>query len=440
MKGRKGGKKMKKSLLVMIAALLVCAVMISCQSEPDGTSDRLVSVKIGSGSSSKSISASSMLNTDIENLYWYYTAEKTDNSMFITGQQTERKLIDSFTDENKTKGLMNANLGMFSTGSWKFSFYGYYPADDSVPSDLTSVQPAYQCVDVYVNITTDTSITLNVEAAEGLENASVVFGDLSWSYEMANEGTQLYLVVYKNIQNPEYFAYCYGYTDDNGSASFENLICNDPFLDEGLNTLMFKIWCGSELVGSTTAHIYASKGTVIELSGDIENLDSTYEVEVGNTVTELAKASYTILSEDTDDEIEVEFSFSPASSSLETEVEFPCGTVNKTTNDDNETTTSILTFTVLQTTEYPQPVAAFSLDLVKVTVDYDGKELSRESSNYFNDYIEIETYITKGLDGVEVVDEYGYTIHDVEYNRNSGELEFKTNLLATFYVFPVQFN
>lgn len=431
---------MKKSLLVMIAALLVCAFMISCQAEPDGASDRLVSVKVGSGASSKSISASSMLSTDIENLYWYYTAEKTDNGFFITGQQTEKKLIDSFTNENKTNGLRHANLGMFSTGSWKFSFYGYYPADDSPPSDLTSVQPAYQCLDVHVNITTDTSITLNIEAAAGLENAYVVFGNLSWSYEMANEGTQLYLVVYKNNQNSEYFAYCYGHTDGNGSASFENLICNDPFLEEGLNTLQFDIWCGSELVGSTTAYIYASKGTIIDLSGDIENLDSTYEVEVGNTVTELAKDSYTILSEVTNDEIEVEFSFSPAFSSRKTEVEFPRGTVNKITNNDYGTTTSILTFTVLETTEYPEAVAAFSLDLVKVTVDSHGEEVSRETCNYFNDFIEIETYITKGLDGVMVVDEHGHTMYDVEYNRNSGELEFKTNLLATFYVFPVQFN
>lgn len=428
---------MKKLFIGMIAVLVVSALMISCNSEPGSPSDgRLVSVKVNNPNYSKAMYASSVPTTDIEDLYWYYTAEKDDNSMFITGQQRDKKLIEKFRDDSgKNKGLWLADLGLFSTGSWRFSFYGYYPVNDA-PPNLEEAAPAYQCINLFVTITEDTSITVTLEGGAGLENAYVKFGEMYWSYEGAGRqaGTELTLTIHAD-EYDNVLASGTAEIDENGAVVFSG-ISDEPVLSPGLHMLLFEVKSETgEEVGRSYVYVYASNGSVINISGDIENLDQQGSAYVGDTIIEYKTVAYTITSTKANKEIEVEFALSPDLTSRETEVEFPRGSVHKTTDSEGITTTSTLIFTVLKNTKYPDAVAAFRLELVKTKTDRNGNIISVESSNEFAQLVEIETYIPNGLANVTVKDKEGNEINNIVYKRSSGELEFKTYTLTEFYIF-----
>lgn len=420
----------------MIALLVVSAFMVSCHSEPNPASDgRLVSVNVNYPRNSRALYASSTPTTDIEDLYWYYTAEKDDGSMFITGQQGQQKLIDKYMDPEKTRGLWLADLGLFSTGSWMFSFYGYYPVNDAPPSDLSEVDPAYQCVNLPVVVTEDTSITVTLEGGAGLEAAVLEFGTLFWQYEKASEqaGTELTLTIYDS-DSGTVLATGTGIVDDNGSAVFD-VVSYEPELSEGLHMLVFDVKSPAEDVGLTYVPVIASNGSAVHISGDIENLDELGNAYVGDTVIEHRKLSYAITSTNPSKDIEVTFHCSPDLTNRKTEVEFPRGTVHKTTDAGGNTTTSTLIFTVLENTAFQDAVAAFRLELVKTTTDSDGNLISEVNANDFSQFVEIETYIGSGLRNVTVKDRDGNVINGVEYKSSSGKIEFKTKKLTEFYVY-----
>lgn len=328
-----------------------------------------------------------------------------------------------------------ADLGLFSTGSWRFSFYGYYPVNDA-PPNLEEAAPAYQCINLFVTITEDTSITVTLEGGAGLENAYVKFGEMYWSYEGAGRqaGTELTLTIHAD-EYDNVLASGTAEIDENGAVVFSG-ISDEPVLSPGLHMLLFEVKSETgEEVGRSYVYVYASNGSVINISGDIENLDQQGSAYVGDTIIEYKTVAYTITSTKANKEIEVEFALSPDLTSRETEVEFPRGSVHKTTDSEGITTTSTLIFTVLKNTKYPDAVAAFRLELVKTKTDRNGNIISVESSNEFAQLVEIETYIPNGLANVTVKDKEGNEISNIVYKRSSGELEFKTYTLTEFYIF-----
>ena len=115
---------MKKTIALLLAIALICTLFIGCASEPENAQDQQVMAYLDRGDLSRSLNVT---NPDYDyksydNLYWFYTAVKTDGG-FDTGKQpTETPL------NGGNKGLPN-EVGPFSVGAWKFVINAYTDAN-----------------------------------------------------------------------------------------------------------------------------------------------------------------------------------------------------------------------------------------------------------------------------------------------------------------------
>lgn len=115
---------MKKSLgLLMIVIAVIAMAFVSCDASTAPKADAVGEVVLDS-SQSRGISVTVDNTVEVEDLYWYYKAEKKDNGLFNTG------VTDGFVPVNTTAegaadiGLQGANLGLFSYGNWEFTLCG----------------------------------------------------------------------------------------------------------------------------------------------------------------------------------------------------------------------------------------------------------------------------------------------------------------------------
>ncbi len=126
---------MKKFKSVLVTALVLTALFAFVSCEAKNSEDALVYVYFGDitaraindtaydVSTTEDITSSTVLNETADNLYWAYSAEKTD-SLLKTGETrdtTANKII--FKDLNTDKGL-DKTLS-FSRGQWKFTLKAY---------------------------------------------------------------------------------------------------------------------------------------------------------------------------------------------------------------------------------------------------------------------------------------------------------------------------
>lgn len=116
---------MKKSIgLLMIVMAVISMAFVSCDANTAPQTDTLGEIYLSNESQSREITVTGDNAHEVENLFWYYKAEKIDNGLFNTGA------TDGFVPVKKTqagehdKGLSGAKLGLFSYGNWTFTFYG----------------------------------------------------------------------------------------------------------------------------------------------------------------------------------------------------------------------------------------------------------------------------------------------------------------------------
>ena len=484
-KAWKGERKMKKSLAFMIAVFLVGAIMISCNSEVSSTNGvadgKLVTVSIGSGSTKdvSPIHAAGSSSAEVGQLYWFYTAKKTDSSIFTTGQALTKTPLKAGNTSGLLGGANNANTtdptvvggnAKFSTGSWEFSFYGYRADQVTYNSGYTFAsgeedKPVFQCVDYAVTITADTTITVTLEEGAGTSDAKLVFVYNSsypeWSYDLAPAGTGLTLSVYVNDSTTALTTGTGSVSD--GRVQFENV--TEKNIEAGIQTLKFVVSVTStgEKVGEATLNLNAKKGTTYYIVGDIKNLNSTYTVTItaiSETVTEVQASTTT--TETQVPKLEATVSPQSASSSdgtAKTSVDFS-GTnlkTNATTSykltvdskSDEENTTAVVTAeSTDDTNNASMQVASVDLTLTKI-VTSDNSETytnvtSFKDSNNQSTSVPVETYIAKGLQNVKVggvataggTNDEGYDtgISDVVYDSSTGKLTFKTSHFSSFKV------
>ena len=95
---------MKRLSLILLSVLMCAFLIVAC--EPQKPVDSIVEVKVEITN-----------KDDLSNLYWRYTAQKTDSTGFTTGEKREETQFDT-----------NNKLSL-STGEWKISLFGY--EDDS---------------------------------------------------------------------------------------------------------------------------------------------------------------------------------------------------------------------------------------------------------------------------------------------------------------------
>ena len=77
---------MKKSIgLLMIVMAVISMAFVSCDANTAPQADTLGEIYISSESQSRGISVTGANTHEVENLFWYYKAEKNDNGLFNTG-------------------------------------------------------------------------------------------------------------------------------------------------------------------------------------------------------------------------------------------------------------------------------------------------------------------------------------------------------------------
>ena len=111
-----------KVLSVLLLALITAFIAVSCSGNieaPASSAEELSYVTFGNGHSREL--STSYWTEDYDDLYWFYTAVKTDR-YGTTGTKTEKTRI------NETTGF-SGQVGPFSQGDWDFTLYAYKTAD-----------------------------------------------------------------------------------------------------------------------------------------------------------------------------------------------------------------------------------------------------------------------------------------------------------------------
>ena len=99
---------MKKLSVALLAMLLIASLFTSCDNNSKAPIDELVEVKIGTQDNGRGLIESSELETIGDpSLKWFYSATKTSQTEFITGQTSGSPI---------TLGDVKA----FSQGKWSF--------------------------------------------------------------------------------------------------------------------------------------------------------------------------------------------------------------------------------------------------------------------------------------------------------------------------------
>ena len=433
---------MKRSLLIAIAVLLIAALFVGCNADKI-EEDYIGSVFISSDMS-RSLDRTGELDVDVENLYWYYTAAKSDSSMFTTGSTDGEKVAI------KTgKGLSGTTLpGKFSTGAWTFGFYGYTAAS-------TAGEPAYYQEGLAVTVTKDatTTVTVALTPGTGMPDAKYAVSGVTWEYDRATENTALQLVItYDDVTEP--LATLVAVVEANHTATFSTTAQQEFSLD-GEHTLYFKVIYPAnqdQVVGEALLAVNGVKGmryTIIN-SGTTIGIATTEEEGTIFIAGRESSAEADFTTED-DGSKEITTDISP-SESAGTKVSFPAGSL------DNAADYS------LSIAVYPVEAAsgAFIVDSVSnagavAAIDLDLSKAGSEVTDFNGESVIVTTYITTGLSGVAVVyddngtmsaegiDAGGTPGHENEaaelnadsglgYNTATGYLSFSTNHFSSFYV------
>lgn len=444
---------MKKSLVFMIAVLLVGALMISCNGDVSNNSDNLATVSIKAGTSKGLSTTPTSTVDDVENLYWYFTATKTDGSMFTTGATSEITPVVSAG----TQGLVNKFIGgdgesrrYFSTGSWSFSFYGY-------KTSSTSENLIYKCENLAVTITGDTELTLTLETVSD-SPAKLILGSSApyWAYENAtNESLTL------KIYDGSTLLATSTATVSNNKATFTQLVVDnqnvsDVTLTAGIHSLDFEVWYGNEKVGSATLNLNAKANYSYPVTGDIANLNVTYSVKVKSTTTAVLETN----SIDTNNKMSVSITPQAASTgtanTLTTSVDF--SSANNVSNTDGSTyalEVDVLAGTGASVSAESENVNVANIDLTltKTTTTGSGTTVENVTSFGSSGYVTVETYIGKDLSNVKVNGVAATTVNgvildsvsendtgfdtgisNVEYTQATGKLVFRTTHFSEFGV------
>ena len=272
---------MKRSLFIAIAVLIVMALFVGCKAEI-ADRDELGTVSVAD--ISRSLKVDSEFGLDVANLYWFYTAVKTDGGFFITGQKTE---LTPVKEENNqpAKGLAGTSLGSYSTGAWSFSFYGYVKADQS--GDFALYQSG-----IPVTITSGQNKTIDITLSKGvgMPSATLAIEDLTYTYVNA-AGKQLTLFVSEGTTN---LFTLQATGDENGTATFASEASVE--ISAGTHNLDLVVKYGDLVVGSNNGileamvgHNYTIKDNVapgipvIEETGTASTGQAVFNAEAGTS-------------------------------------------------------------------------------------------------------------------------------------------------------------
>ena len=410
---------MKKLSCILLAVMLITAMFVSCTAEVIDPYDGLAYVTFG-GPASKDLSASYEVQS-YEDLYWFYTATKTD-SFGKTGEVTDKTPV-SKDGETIVAGL-SGQVGPFSQGLWKFELFAY---SSSGKEDETLV---YKGSIEGVKLTSSNLTSVPVSVTPQGDYGTIEFRNASFKWagtsgegkptiKITAVGPQTYTLRSDlTADKPENRTFVLNVGNNiNGILSLDQKY---QYVSAGYYNCKVVAWVVDEsspiFEQSFGIRVYGSATTVI--SGDItEKVDSFVDFEVGQEDLVVFKGASTM---------EVLSTPSNASDKVTT--------VDFGSNLDGNKTYSLS----VKSTTAAEAASKFTVSDGEASVA--GIDLTLTTDNTpvtsFDSEITITTYITAGLDKDSVKVLYGNEGKNylTDYDSTTGKLVFKTNHFSEYYV------
>ena len=108
---------MKKLITIILSVLLIASLFVSCDNATKAVQDELAEVTLSTQAIGRSLTVSNPLEA-LNNIDWYYTAEKLTECQFNYGATSTQKYINLFGENNENRLTL-------SQGKWKFELFGY---------------------------------------------------------------------------------------------------------------------------------------------------------------------------------------------------------------------------------------------------------------------------------------------------------------------------
>ena len=272
---------MKKIIVFLVTALCIVGLAVSCSNDvaTQNATDETFSVAVGQG---KTLVADGGAPIQVEGLYWYYLAFKTDGA-FITGQKTE--LTPVHGEGIHTQGLTGVNLGKFSKGGWRFHFVGY--ADPLV--DEETQQPVYYDGEgTIVTVTADTELAIVLEKGAGMPATGITASAIMFYTGSFNPTATFKLVVLDGLTPVYQSEYLEQHTV--GDVRCVSFAIPQTELSVGNHLLKFQVFTADISdpdhklkVGDDDLLLAVGQGVTYSIIGFVDVVgDETYDVTVGS--------------------------------------------------------------------------------------------------------------------------------------------------------------
>lgn len=354
---------MRKSLyLLMIVMTVIAFAFVSCDASTAPESDRLGSI-ILADSQSRSINVTSESISDVESLYWYYKAGKTDGGLFNTGATNGFVPVKEGEGES-AKGLSGVDLGQFSYGKWSFSFCGVKEKltdDDYVDTTKNEIKNPVIVYYGSQELTVDKDrnfLNLTLNAGDGL-STEIVFGEIYFEHENIIPTHSFSIAVKDSINgqvstidtsNAQVLA-------TNGKVSITGLVysATDAIAD-GTHVMKFTLTQNNVESNIATIATYelsytVKKGYKYTIQGNLTSAEVKGNVNIGSYVVDVPETIASLVLPVTVDSTDSSKSVKNETtvSTLDLSVKYPAGVVltndtNTAVNGDNITADAIIGF------------------------------------------------------------------------------------------------
>ena len=452
-KSKNEEKLMKKLLSISLTVLLTALLIVSCSPEQkaeDGLA--LISFSASERTTRSLTRTNPQLNAD--DLYWSYTASKTDSTGLTTGTETTPKAVKA------DKGL--SAVGPFSYGDWSFTLYGYA---DEARSEL-----AYKGTSEITISKTENTLAVTVESQSSGKNGYLEFpakGTIALTGTSVAPDYSKYVekIYIKNLDdNTEATAYDKAadtgkttrtFTLKAGSYAVTVSYLDKKDVDENNKAVEGVITYATDTIYVTIADYLTTKiaGDISENTGDVEFVVKTGVIKAEKTET-IAEGSSSIVIPVAAAPAKEESS--TATAAIETKVSVP-----------KELVSGDVSSAKLSVTSYSQKAAATSMPKFTVASSSSGDNSTlaalggldidlyvNNNTEKTTDFAEgqkltVTTYIAKGLNNntdytgatgttCDIVVKYNGTGKSdgtvTAYNATTGELTFTVDHLSSFFI------
>ncbi len=461
---------MKRTLFtcLVLAAAAIC-LLVSCavQNNVPGDGDGIAYIRFGRDD--RAFKADYDIQ-DYDNLYWFYTAEKTD-SYGKVGATAEETPVTAEKDESGTitvnKGL-SGTIGPFSQGGWKFTLKAYagLTEDNKTPDSSKLVYENDGTITATLRGGETKSIAAEVKPAG--ESGYLKFAGAYFKWQDGGSEAPLFkieaygiekAVTYiltndSSITGANVFKIALGEYDGEAEGYPLKYVLSDGSFTDTFPVAVDYYTCKitayingdvSKPVAYDEAfgfRVYGGATTVV--SGDLtEKADSYASFDVKKTAIKSFTASST-------EEKKIEVAVAPKAEAHNSTAESPKTNTSEVAFEAGALTAADATYCLSAETLSAETASdAFTITAedgegsaavygsIKLTLDAISGSTSTSVMDFGDKTVTVTTYIAPGLDAEDVTVKYngeGDQPTDVNYDSTTGKVTFKTKHFSEFVV------